>query len=240
MYSAGQVALATFLGGPLGGGWLMALNYKRLGEPGKAPIAIVLSVLAMAALIAIGLVAGQGAVLWLMIVPVFVVSQLAKFLQGAAYDRHVALGGSRGSRWRAAGLGVVSLAIYFAAIVGTIIIHFVATVPDKVMIGENSVFYTDGVPRSEAQMVGEELVALDHHRMDAKWGVEVTRDGHRPVVAFIFPRAKDISDHNIQTFLHQLAEPLSRKLYGGAPVDVWLVNGMFRPRAKLSWESRPR
>ena len=32
LYTAGHVAWATFLGTPLGGAWLMSLNYWRLGE----------------------------------------------------------------------------------------------------------------------------------------------------------------------------------------------------------------
>jgi hypothetical protein len=55
IYGPDQVCFATYFGGPVGGGWLMALNYKRLGEPAKAHLATGLSVLAMAALVAIGL-----------------------------------------------------------------------------------------------------------------------------------------------------------------------------------------
>ena len=38
-------------------------------------------------------------------VPPFVMWGLAQSLQGAAYNRYVAAGGSRGSTWRVAGLG---------------------------------------------------------------------------------------------------------------------------------------
>lgn len=81
MYSPGQVALATFLGGPLGGGWLMAVNYKRLGEPAKMRAAIGLSVLAMAAQVAIGCaIPGRLAFLLLLLwfVPTFVMWGLAQ------------------------------------------------------------------------------------------------------------------------------------------------------------------
>ena len=42
MYSAVQVATATVLGGPFGGAWLIALNYKRLDAPRKARTALAL------------------------------------------------------------------------------------------------------------------------------------------------------------------------------------------------------
>lgn len=38
---------------------------------------------------------------------------------------------------------------------------------------------------------------------------------------------------------HQFAEPLSRKVYGGVPVNVWFLDGELRPHTRLSWETRP-
>jgi hypothetical protein len=239
MYSPRQVALATFLGGPLGGGWLMAVNYKRLGEPAKMRRAIVLSVLAMAAVIAIGFVLGNGAAWVLALLPVFAMREVASALQGAAYLRHVEAGGSRGSSWRAAGLGGVSLVIYLGVIFGIVALQFVVNGPrDAVMVGGTGVFYTDGIPRTEAEAVGEELLAIQHLGRDAKRSVQVTRDGDRRVVGFVM---KDVafSDDEVQMEYHQFAEPLSRKVYGGAPVDVWFLDGNMQPHAKLSWETRP-
>lgn len=240
MYSAGQVALATFLGGLLGGGWLMAVNYKRLGEPAKMRRAIGLSVLAMAAVIAIGFAVGGQAAWVLVLLPILAMHKLAKALQGAAYSRHVAAGGSRGSSWRAAGLGGVSLVIYLGVIYCVFAIDFIASRPDEmVMIGGTSVFYTDGVPRAEAEMVGGELLAIQQLDRDTRRSVEVTRDGDRRVVAFVVKEVA-FSNDEIQVAYHQVAEPLSRKVYGGAPVDVWFLDSTWRPHAKLSWETRPR
>jgi hypothetical protein len=238
IYSPGQVALATFLGGPLGGGWLMAVNYKRLGEPAKMRGAIGLSVLAMAAVIAIGFVIGSGAAWVLALLPFIVMRALAEALQGDAYRRHVALGGSRGSNWRAAGLGGVSLVIYLGVIWGALTIEFLATRPEVVMVGATSVAYTDGVPRAEAEAVGEALLEIQHLGRDARRSVEVTRDGDRRVVALVM---KDFafSDDEVQVGFHLLAERLSSKVYGGAPVDVWFLDGMLRPHTRLSWETRP-
>jgi hypothetical protein len=248
MYGADQICFATFLGGPLGGGWLMALNYKRLGEPAKAQLATALSVLAMAALVAIGLaIPHQPTLLLLWFLPTFAMCGLAQSLQGAAYDRHVAAGGSRGSTWRVAGLGVVSLAMCC----GGTVFYEVATTPDAVIsgpmhetiIGGSSVFYTLDVTRAEAQRVGEELAALEYLPRKATWGgvapwsVVVTRDGDRRVVAFsMVHRPSD----DVQRRYHRLAELLSREVYDGAPVDIWLTDDEMQRCIKLPWESRPR
>lgn len=252
MYGADQVCFATFLGGPVGGGWLMALNYKRLGEPAKAHLATGFSVLAMAALVAIGLAIPSQPTLLLWCVPTFVMWRLAQSLQGAAYNRHVAAGGSRGSNWRAAGLGVASLAISCGIFVGVAVIAVIydATRPDvisgpmhEVIIGESSVLYTLDISRAEAQRVGEELAALESLPRKERWGAvvpwsaAVTRDGDRRVVAFSMEHRP--SD-DVQLRYHRLAEPLSREVYDGAPVDIWLADDEMQHCIKLSWETRPR
>ena len=37
---------------------------------------------------------------------------------------------------------------------------------------------------------------------------------------------------------HELADPLSRKAFAGAPVELWLIDDKLEPRAKLTWETR--
>lgn len=120
MYSAPQVAVATVLGGPLGGAWLMALNYKRLGAPRRARAAIMLGLVAMAAVVVIGLVASYGAMRLLVMIPGIVVAGLTELLQGASYFRHVSVGGRRGSNWRVAGVGAVCLPIHLVPIIAGI------------------------------------------------------------------------------------------------------------------------
>jgi hypothetical protein len=123
MYSASQVAAATVLGGPLGGAWLIALNYKRLDAPRKADTAIVLGLIAMAAVIAIASMAPYGVMRLLVILPSILTAGLAELLQGAGYVRHVVAGGRRGSSWRAAGIGVMCLPSHLLPIIGAAMIH---------------------------------------------------------------------------------------------------------------------
>jgi hypothetical protein len=122
MYSAVQVAAATVLGGAFGGAWLIALNYKRLDAPRKARTTVALGVLAMAAVLVVGLVASYGMVRLFVMLPGIVVAGLAELLQGAAYVRHVTVGGRRGSSWRATGVGVACLPIHLMPLV-TAVIH---------------------------------------------------------------------------------------------------------------------
>src|SRR5580698_2710833 len=54
LYDARSVALATFLGSPVAGGALMAMNYKRLGQTGKGVLAAVLCLLLTGLVILVG------------------------------------------------------------------------------------------------------------------------------------------------------------------------------------------
>jgi hypothetical protein len=53
MYAPAQIGLATLLGGPLAGGRLMTLNYRRMGQPRSARLTLALAVLSTVAIIAI-------------------------------------------------------------------------------------------------------------------------------------------------------------------------------------------
>jgi hypothetical protein len=232
MYSPGQATFATFLGGPLGGAWLLALNYQRLAQPGKARATIGVAVLATVAALLVAF-ALPGPTSPLAIGLVVAMHWIAKGLQGAAYNRHVALGGSVGSSWRAAGVGLLAAAITFSAIVGIALLD----TPPEIVAGNGNVRYTGGATRAEAQGVGDELVA-QHYGAGHRFSVELTRDRGRSVVElavedFVF------SDSDVQIKFHELAEPLSKRAFGGSQVDIWLTDGEFKPHVKLTWESRP-
>src|SRR6266704_6826935 len=110
LYTPRQVGMAAFLGTPLGGAVLIALNYVRLGNRKGARMAIVLGFAATAALI--------GLALWLPIPKSFphaVIPMLAawaiwgitEWLQGAALADRRAEGATTQSTWAAAATGLL-------------------------------------------------------------------------------------------------------------------------------------
>src|SRR6266487_4157079 len=110
LYTPRQVGMAAFLGTPLGGAVLIALNYVRLGNRKGARLAIVLGFAATAALI--------GLALWLPIPKSFphaVIPMLAawaiwgitEWLQGAALAARRAEGATTPSTWAAAATGLL-------------------------------------------------------------------------------------------------------------------------------------
>src|SRR5258706_604868 len=121
MYSPGQIRGVTFLGGPLAGGWLLALNYQRLRLTSQARLSVGVSLLATAILIAIGSAVPARSMSFLTIASVIAMSSVAKALQGDIFQRHVALQGRVASHWRVIGIGLASLAIAMGAVFGVML-----------------------------------------------------------------------------------------------------------------------
>src|SRR5580700_8363532 len=89
LYSPQAVGLATFLGAPVAGTAIMALNYRRLGRPASAIKAMACGIFGTAALIGLAFALPAHAPGFLIaLVPIVIMIQLAKSLQGEVFDRH--------------------------------------------------------------------------------------------------------------------------------------------------------
>src|SRR6185503_9708713 len=104
LYTPNQVALASFIGAPLGGFWLIAANYRVLGKDSARMKAIATGVLSTVAILSLGLVLPEN--FPRVVVPAaytFGMKQLAIALQGIDIANLTTSG--KHSTWRAAGVG---------------------------------------------------------------------------------------------------------------------------------------
>ena len=106
IYTPGQIAWATFLGSVLGGGILIAINYKRLNKEDQIAKAIVLIVLGFIIFLIASAVwtasfiivsGSQAAIMYF----------LAGNWQGKDIREHINTGGKIASSWGATGAGLV-------------------------------------------------------------------------------------------------------------------------------------
>ncbi len=114
-YSPGQVLLATAVGSSAAGGWLLAQNFRRVGEPKRATAVLLLGMLL--ALLAVGIgMAGlvRAGLNGLSIGLAIGYHYYAKVAQGPMIGKHVASGGLHESWWKALGVGVLSMAAILA------------------------------------------------------------------------------------------------------------------------------
>src|SRR5262249_31593185 len=107
LYTPGQVTLATLLGAPIAGAALMASNARRLRSRPSPGIVIACGLAGTGVLIALAyLIPDNIRSSVLPAASTAVMYQVARHLQGARLDSHLASGGKRRSYWAAAGIGL--------------------------------------------------------------------------------------------------------------------------------------
>jgi hypothetical protein len=125
LYSVRSIVLATFLGSPLAGGIVMALNYRRLGLPAKAMHSAIWSAVATAALIAIAIGMPDDIKIpnmLFLIAQVLAMFIVATKLQGANLSSHQFHGGRLASAWGAAGIAILCSIVIMIALAGYVLI----------------------------------------------------------------------------------------------------------------------
>ena len=125
LWSPRQIAAAAFIGSPLAAGWFFFRNYTALGDESGARRAVWLSLVATAAILALGFVLPRG--IPKEIVPAayaFAIERYASRCFGAAYTRHTAMGGAKGSWWTVVGIGIVTLLLLIA--VAVVLLYVIA------------------------------------------------------------------------------------------------------------------
>ena len=119
LYKDRAVYLGTFLGGPLVAGYLLAENFKHLGQQNKVKTAWLIAIISTIAIIGMVFFIPNMEKVPSYIIPL-IYGGIAQFLvqktQGAAIKSHIEKGGQVYSVWRAVWIGLVGAAILFGII----------------------------------------------------------------------------------------------------------------------------
>jgi hypothetical protein len=107
LHAPDHIAIATLVGGPIAGGWLLAHNYFRLGQARAAWTLIAVALTATAMMVLIGTLWGVRLAMLVSAVMMLV----ARVLQREVFLDHRALGGPSSSGWTALALIVVAVAV---------------------------------------------------------------------------------------------------------------------------------
>ena len=116
LYSALAVGMSSFIGSPLAGGILMALNFRRLGQRARAWVAVVLSVAVALLFIAVSASTSSdnpvpGLVYIFVLPPALYLA--ARAVQGRHFKAHRDQDGRFESVWKAACIALLVLIIVF-------------------------------------------------------------------------------------------------------------------------------
>jgi hypothetical protein len=110
LYSPGQVAWASFLGTPVAGCVLLAINFQRFGQITAANLALVTGFIGTIVVFAIAFVLPDNFPnLVLPLAYTFGMYQGAKQWQGETYQHRLANGDRKASGWAATGISIVCL-----------------------------------------------------------------------------------------------------------------------------------
>lgn len=230
LFTVGQVTTATFLGSPIAGAVLLALNYRTLGEPTKARQAVVWGVVATAALMVLSWFLPES--FPNMILPVAYtigIAQLTKQLQGPAIERHLAEGGARGSHWKSVGVGLAGL---LAVVVVMVALIFVIP-EDKVVFGDSEVYWERGATEEQARMVGAYMGEIGAFGPGSAMSIYVAQPGEALELSFLIAD-RGWTDPAIVAAFQDLADSASADMLGGAPVEVHLCDDFLRARETLT------
>lgn len=222
LYDARAVTLATFFGSPIAGGILMAINYRRLGDAGKAAAAVIATIVATGLAVLIGWNAPQSGASIIGIAMVLVTSVIARRLQGQDIAEHVKQGGQLGSRWRAFFLGILILALLVG---GVFAATYAKEYKPKITIGtKDDVFYAGTATKEDAQTLGNKLKSIGTFTNQGA-DVILTKGKDGTVVSFvvqegIWDQPADVASFDI--IGQQIAPSV-----GGFPIQVQMMNKTY-------------
>ena len=222
-FTPGQVALATFFGGPVAGGVLMFINHRRAGQANAGLFALLVGIVLTAVLLALGIAIQSPVGNFLAIGGIVAMMQFAKVQEPK-------LGPSvKASGWAAFGIGMASLVL----IGGTAIGYFVMAQPPSVDFNNGEeVQYAGGATESEARALGNLLKEEGYFDGSNAATVRVEHDHGETVVSFV---VKDGAWNDpsttaaFQTVRHEIAD----KLYPERVVIVQVCDDTFEVKTTL-------
>lgn len=123
IYSPGHVAWATFLGAPIAGCVLLALNYRRFGNATAASFALMAGFVGTVVVLAIAFVLPENFPSFVLPAAyTFGMYQSVKSLQGRTSAHLLANGAIKGSGWVATGVGILSLILTIVALFAAVLV----------------------------------------------------------------------------------------------------------------------
>ena len=226
LYSPQAVGLATFLGSPIAGGIIMAMNYRRLGRLASGRIAIVGGLIATAALVGLGFALPEHSPAFLTaILPFLVMFQVAKQLQGEAVERHRRSGGKIASMWKASAIGLGCL-LALMAIVIAIVIETTPSTGTRLIVGSSEIYYSGAATQADAQALGKALTDNGYFSPGHSTTVLLAKDRLGTTLKFVVNDEAGERETTLDAFA-QLTEQIAPSV-GGKPITLKLLNSELK------------
>lgn len=230
LYDCEAVGIAAFIGSPLAGATLMAMNEHRLGRTPRVVMTMLVGLAATGALFAVSILT-QGTIRGLGFAIPLLVRYWAKVSQGDDVTKHVAAGGPLGSKWIAAGVGLLGLAMAVFAIIGISVVaggvQAVASsgpgLPYKASENE-IVFYKGGASRGDAERLAETLKKAQYFNGSRHANVLLRKEDDGWVVSFCVKKDSWKNQDMVDAFT-VIGSAIRATTFNGAPLELQLCDG---------------
>jgi hypothetical protein len=229
LFDSTSVTIATLLGSPVAGTGLLALNYQRLGKKNAAIATLATGIAATGIAIAFGDRVPTYATTGIAVGLLVTTMNLAKSLQGQAVQQHVLRGGPLGSRWAAAGLGLLLIIVILG---GAFLVGYqLGGFGSKVVIGsKDEVFYSGSATKQDALALGQALKDASYF-LDRGVTARISKGPDGTTVGFVaqdgmWDRADIVSGY----------EEIGREIapaIGGFPIQLRLMNSAEATKKQL-------
>ena len=219
LYDSRAVALATFLGTPVAGGLVMALNYRRLGWAGTAVKTMIAAIAGTGLLILVGWNIPQGLDSIIAIGVMFGMKAIARSLQGGTIAEHVEGGGKLASMWGACWIGLTTLAVVFGSVF--LVLYMKDRLPGVMVGSKDEVFYSGSATKEEAQALGNALKA-DGYFSDKGTNVILVKGKDGTKIQFVVKEGIWNQVPMVESF--EIVGQQIASNVGGFPIEVDLLN----------------
>ncbi len=124
IYKENAVLPAAFFGGPLAAGYIIAENFKLLGEKQKVKTTWVITILVTIVIFGATIFILNDKVPNYLIPLIYTLAaqQIVRRIQGDAIKQHIEMGGQLFSNWRAFLVGLIGLLITIVVFVGILLL----------------------------------------------------------------------------------------------------------------------
>lgn len=225
LFSARQVSTAAFLGGALGGGWLMFKNFGAVGDEAQKKTAMLGSVL-LTAILAVG-------AMWLptdfsnSLIPLITVGIFTAwyhFKYESVFAAHREGGGSQASWWKTVGLSAAGFAA--SLVVFFIVILSVSILPvNHIQDGPNVIYYEGDATRENAESLAKFFHETGVFNPDGSWELTLLFPKHDPQRAVVkLPFPAEIEGTPAHDEIKALVTLLDEEKYEVKDVEIHVQN----------------
>ena len=228
LFSGAQLLVAALFGLPLAVAVLASLNFRRLGEPRRANVTLLVGALLSLIVVASVALLPDGLARFTPLATSLGMWQWAKHAQRAALLEQAREQGRRASWWQALGYAA-AVAVASTVIAASVYASLGIETSNHVALGDDrKVYYTNGATEAEAQKLGEVLISGGFLRSGVN-RIYVARSGAEYVVSIVLSEKWD--DPEVERHYAALRHSIEKKAFH--PTRIRLCNAWLWPKRMI-------